>query len=129
MFLVLQGVFWRDRLSVVQMSQKCMNGNLKAGFVSLLLGVALMATGCKGDPTLFGGCSTQDVTMCPQSEGFVNPYAGQLELLSWTETLRKASLELTGKLPTDRQIQVTAEERQDERQDNPLIGLCQVGHP
>jgi hypothetical protein len=49
---------------------------------------------------------------CPQSEGFVNPYSGQLELLSWTETLRKASLELTGKLPTDRQVQTTAEHGQ-----------------
>jgi hypothetical protein len=94
------------------MSQKCIHGNLKAGFVSLLLGVALMATGCKSEPTLFGGCSTQDMGACPQSEGFVNPYAGQLELLSWTETLRKASLELTGKLPTERQMQVTAEHGQ-----------------
>ena len=94
------------------MSQTCIHGNLKAGFVSLLLGVALMATGCKSDPTLFGGCSTYDIEACPQSEGFVNPYAGQLELLSWTETLRKASLELTGKLPTERQIQVTAEHGQ-----------------
>ena len=94
------------------MSRKCIYGDLKAGFVSLLLGIALIATGCKSDPTLFGGCSTQDLNACPQSEGFVNPYAGQLELLSWTETLRKASLELTGKLPTDRQIQVTAEHGQ-----------------
>jgi hypothetical protein len=49
---------------------------------------------------------------CPQSEGFANPYEGQLELLTWNETLRKASLELTGKLPTERQIQFTAERGQ-----------------
>ncbi|MBW1906729.1 MAG: hypothetical protein JRJ24_15770, partial [Deltaproteobacteria bacterium] len=49
---------------------------------------------------------------CPQSEGFANPYEGQLELLTWTETLRKASLELTGKLPTERQVQFTAEHGQ-----------------
>ena len=91
------------------MSQSWFNGNLRAWIVSLLLGVALMATGCKGDPTLFGGCSTESMSSCPQSDGFVNPYEGQLELLSWTETLRKASLELTGQLPTDRQIQTTAE--------------------
>jgi hypothetical protein len=110
--LVLPGVFWAASLSVVQMSQTCINGNLKAGFVTLLLGVALLATGCKSDPTLFGGCSTEDMSACPQSEGFVNPYTGQLELLSWTETLRKASLELTGELPTDRQMQITAEHGQ-----------------
>ena len=91
------------------MSQKWFNSNSGAGIVSLLLGVALMATGCKSDPTLFGGCSTESMESCPQSDGYVNPYAGQLELLTWTETLRKASLELTGKLPTDRQIQTTAE--------------------
>ncbi len=111
-FLGLPGVFSRVRLSIVQMSQRCINGNLKAGLVTLLLGVALMATGCKSDPTLFGGCSTSDIGACPQSEGFVNPYAGQLELLSWTETLRKASLELTGTLPTERQISVTEEHGQ-----------------
>jgi len=91
------------------MSQKCINGNLGAGIVGLLLGVALMATGCKSDPTLFSGCSTESMSSCPQSDGFVNPYPSQLELLDWPETLRKASLELTGKLPTDRQIQTTTE--------------------
>ncbi|MGB8221348.1 MAG: hypothetical protein WCF10_02120, partial [Polyangiales bacterium] len=44
---------------------------------------------------------------CPLSEGFANPYEGQLELLSWNDTLRKASLELTGELPTERQVQTT----------------------
>jgi hypothetical protein len=87
----------------------CINGNLKAGLVVLLLGSALTVSGCKEDPTLFGGCSTQDMNACPQSEGFTNPYEGQLELLTWTETLRKASLELTGRLPTERQKQITAE--------------------
>ena len=91
------------------MSQKCIHGDLRATVVSLFLGVALMATGCKSDPSLFGGCSTQDMTSCPQSDGFVNPYSQELELLSWPATLRKASLELTGKLPTDRQMQTTAE--------------------
>ncbi len=94
------------------MSHWCINGNLTAGSVALLLGVVLVASGCKPDPTLFSGCSTQDIRACPPSEGFVNPYEGQLELLSWPETLRKASLELTGKLPTDRQLQVTAEQGQ-----------------
>ena len=93
----------------MQTSQKCIHGDLRATIVSLLLGVALMATGCKSDPSLFGGCSTQDMTSCPQSDGFVNPYSQELELLSWPATLRKASLELTGKLPSDRQMQTTAE--------------------
>jgi len=110
--LVLPGVFLHVRLLAVQVSQRFINGNLKAGFLTLLLGVALAAPGCKEEPTLFGGCSTQDLSACPESEGFVNPYTGQLELLSWTETLRKASLELTGKLPTDRQVQITAEHGQ-----------------
>jgi hypothetical protein len=108
MSLILTGVFVRDTLSFVQMSQNWFHSNWKAGIASLLLGVALMATGCKSDPTLFGGCSTESMDSCPSSDGFVNPYAGQLELLSWTDTLRKASLELTGKLPTDRQVQTTA---------------------
>ena len=94
------------------MNQWSLNGNLKAGFFLLLLGSALTVSGCKEDPTLFGGCSTQDMGSCPQSEGFVNPYEGELELLTWTETLRKASLELTGKLPTERQLQITAEHGQ-----------------
>jgi len=94
------------------MSHWCINGNLKAGFVLLLLGSALTVSGCKEDPTLFGGCSTQDMNACPRSDGFENPYEGQLELLTWTETLRKASLELTGKLPTERQVQFTAEHGQ-----------------
>ena len=94
------------------MSHWCINSNLKAGFLLLLLGTALTVSGCKDDPTLFGGCSTQDMNACPQSEGFANPYEGQLELLTWTETLRKASLELTGKLPTERQVQITAEHGQ-----------------
>jgi len=110
--LVLPGVFLHVRLLAVQVSQRFINGNLKAGFLTLLLSVALAAPGCKEEPTLFGGCSTQDLSACPESEGFVNPYTGQLELLSWTETLRKASLELTGKLPTDRQVQITAEHGQ-----------------
>jgi hypothetical protein len=80
--------------------------------VTLLLGSALAVSGCKSEPTLFGGCSTQNMNACPQSEGFDNPYEGQLELLTWNETLRKASLELTGKLPTERQQQATAEHGQ-----------------
>ena len=94
------------------MSHWCINSNLKAGVILVLLGSALTVSGCKEDPTLFGGCSTQDMNACPQSEGFANPYEGQLELLTWTETLRKASLELTGKLPTERQVQMTAEHGQ-----------------
>jgi hypothetical protein len=96
----------------VQKSHWCINGNLKAGFVLLLLGSALALPGCKSEPTLFGGCSTQNITACPQSEGFANPYEGQLELLTWPETLRKASLELTGKLPTEQQTQMTIEHGQ-----------------
>ncbi len=94
------------------MSHRCINSKLKAGFVVLLLGAALPASGCKSEPTLFGGCSTQDIKACPQSEGFANPYEGQLELLTWNETLRKASLELTGKVPTERQVQTTAAQGQ-----------------
>ncbi len=85
------------------MSQTCIHGSLKGGLAILLLGSVLTVSGCKEDPTLFGGCSTQDINACPRSDGFANPYDGQLELLSWTETLRKASLELTGKLPTESQ--------------------------
>lgn len=105
--LVLQGVFSHDTLYFVRMSYRYIGSHLRtAGFV-LLLGSALAVSGCKDAPTLFGGCSTQNVDKCPTSEGFANPYEGQLELLTWTETLRKASLELTGKLPTDQQIQST----------------------
>ena len=89
------------------MSQTCIHGSLRGGLAILLLGSVLTVSGCKEDPTLFGGCSTQNVNACPQSDGFANPYEGQLELLSWTETLRKASLELTGKLPTDAQRAAT----------------------
>lgn len=102
----------RVTLSYVQMSHRCINGNLKAGFALLLLGSASTVSGCKSDPTLFGGCSTQNINACPQSEGFANPYEGQLELLTWNETLRKASLELTGELPSERQLQVTADQGQ-----------------
>ncbi|MGB5694134.1 MAG: hypothetical protein WBM46_00645, partial [Polyangiales bacterium] len=94
------------------MSHRSIHGNLQAGFFLLLLGSALTVPGCKSEPTLFGGCSTQNLAACPPSEGFANPYEGQLELLTWTETLRKASLELTGELPTERQKQVTAQEGQ-----------------
>ncbi|MCZ6805605.1 MAG: hypothetical protein O7F08_01525 [Deltaproteobacteria bacterium] len=89
------------------MRYRYINSNLKAAALVLLIGSALAVSGCKDDPTLFGGCSTQNVNDCPTSEGFANPYEGQLELLSWTETLRKASLELTGQLPTEQQIQAT----------------------
>ncbi len=92
---------------IVTMSYRCINSNLKAGAFILLLGSALAVSGCKDDPTLFGGCSTQNVNACPTSEGFANPYEGQLELLTWTETLRKASLELTGQLPTEQQMRAT----------------------
>ena len=94
------------------MSYRCINSNLKAGFVVLLLASALSVSGCKSEPTLFGGCTTRDMNACPRSEGFANPYEGQLELLTWTETLRKASLELTGKLPTEQQMQIAAEHGQ-----------------
>jgi len=89
------------------MKHSCIIGNLGVGAFVLLIGSALAVSGCKEDPTLFGGCSTQNVDRCPTSEGFDNPYEGQLELLSWGETLRKASLELAGTLPTERQKQVT----------------------
>ncbi len=89
------------------MSYSCVIKHLNVGVFVLLIGSALAVSGCKDDTTLFGGCSTQNVNACPTSEGFANPYEGQLELLTWPETLRKASLELTGQLPTDRQIQVT----------------------
>lgn len=94
------------------MSHTRINRNPKAGFFVLLLGSALCVSGCKSEPTLFSGCSTQNLDACPRSEGFDNPYEGQLELLTWTETLRKASLELAGKLPTERQQQMTAEHGQ-----------------
>ncbi len=94
------------------MSQTCIHGSLWAGFALLLLGSASTISSCKSEPTLFGGCSTQNMNACPPSEGFANPYEGQLELLTWNETLRKASLELTGKLPTERQAQTTAEQGQ-----------------
>ena len=74
-----------------------------------LIAVCVVATlalgGCKGDKK----CSTSNIELCPSSDGYANPYGSELELLSWTETLRKASLELTGKLPTDAQIAATEE--------------------
>ena len=100
-------MFSHVRLYFVRMSYRCINSSLKAGAFVLLVGSALAVSGCKGDPTLFGGCSTQNVNDCPTSEGFANPYEGQLELLSWTETLRKASLELVGQVPTEQQLRVT----------------------
>jgi len=105
--LGLQGVFSHDRLYFVRMSYRCIGNNLRTGAFVLLIGSALAVSGCKDAPTLFGGCSTQNVNSCPTSEGFANPYEGQLELLTWTETLRKASLELTGQLPTEQQIRAT----------------------
>lgn len=78
---------------------------------ALVMGVAVLP-GCQDNATLFGGCSTQNITACPTSDGFDNPYEGQLELLSWTETLRKASLELVGKLPTEDQVRATQEHGQ-----------------
>jgi hypothetical protein len=110
--LVLQGGFSHVTLLVVQIRHWSINGNLKAGVVLPLLVAALAVSGCEENPTLFGSCSTYDIGACPQSEGYENPYEGQLELLTWTETLRKASLELTGKLPTDRQVLVTTEHGQ-----------------
>ncbi|MFW2387470.1 MAG: hypothetical protein ACN4G0_03985 [Polyangiales bacterium] len=89
------------------MNQWCINSSLKGGLAILLLGSVLTVSGCKEDPTLFGGCSTQNIDDCPRSDGFANPYESQLELLTWSETLRKASLELTGKLPTAPQRSVT----------------------
>ena len=105
--LVLPGCFSHVRLTFVQMTKSCINGSLKGGFLILLLGSVLTVSGCKEDPTLFGGCSTRDMNDCPRSDGFTNPYEGQLELLTWSETLRKASLELTGKLPTAAQRAAT----------------------
>ncbi|MGD8318017.1 MAG: hypothetical protein PVH21_13605 [Myxococcales bacterium] len=96
----------------MQISHRCIHRGLRARLYVLLLGSALGVFGCKSDPTLFSGCSTQNLDVCPQSEGFANPYEGQLDLLSWTETLRKASLELAGTLPTERQQQMTAEHGQ-----------------
>ena len=96
----------------VQNSHWRIHRDLSVGILVLLLGAAMSMSGCKSEPTLFGGCSTQNMNACPPSEGFANPYEGTLELLSWTETLRKASLELTGKLPTERQQQITAEHGQ-----------------
>jgi hypothetical protein len=96
----------------VQISHSRIHRDLSAGALILLLGAAVSTPGCKSEPTLFGGCSTQNIDACPPSEGFANPYEGTLELLSWTETLRKASLELTGKLPTERQQQTTAQHGQ-----------------
>lgn len=89
------------------MSYRCIESNLRTGAFVLLIGSALAVSGCGDGPTLFGGCSTQNVNKCPTSEGFANPYEGQLELLTWAETLRKASLELTGQLPTEQQIRAT----------------------
>lgn len=103
-FLGRQGVFRASRLSLVRSLLHI------APVLILIAGFGL--SGCKGDGAPFDGCSTRSLGGCPGSDGYPNPYEGQLELLSWTETLRKASLELTGKLPTDAQIQVTEEQGQ-----------------
>ena len=89
------------------MRDRCIKRQVGIGAFVLLIGSVLAVSGCKEDATLFGSCSTAQVDACPSSDGFANPYEGQLELLSWTETLRKASLELTGQLPTAGQRQVT----------------------
>ncbi len=94
------------------MNRRCIHSNLRAWVSVLLMGSALALSGCQAEPTLFGGCSTRNMNACPQSDGFPNPYEGQLELLTWTETLRKASLELTGKLPAEHQRALTAEQGQ-----------------
>ena len=73
---------------------------------------ALSFYGCKGGDKLFASCSPSNIELCPTSAGYANPYEANLELLSWTETLRKASLELTGKLPTQSQIAVTEQHGQ-----------------
>ena len=96
----------------MQTSQRCIHSNLRAWVSVLLMGSALALAGCKAEPTLFGGCSTRNMSACPTSDGFPNPYEGQLELLTWTETLRKASLELTGRLPAEHQRALTAEHGQ-----------------
>ena len=70
------------------------------------------AVGCSETPQSFDSCSTGSINNCPTSPGYDNPYEGQLSLLSWTETLRKASLELTGTLPTAAQIQATEQHGQ-----------------
>lgn len=77
-----------------------------------ILTLALSFASCKSDGGPLSGCSTGSLGGCPSSDGYPNPYEGQLELLSWTETLRKASLELTGKLPTAQQIRATEEQGQ-----------------
>lgn len=52
-------------------------------------------------------CSPTSIEACSLSAGYANPYEGRLELLSWTQTLRKASLELAGRLPQAIELQVT----------------------
>lgn len=74
------------------------------GVFVLMMAFVFSASGCRNDGSIFGGCSTDNVNACPSSDGFANPYEGQLLLLSWPDTLRKASLELTGRLPTEQQL-------------------------
>ncbi len=93
------------------MWQRTLKRALGASTVVFFLGGALLM-GCQDEPQLFAGCSTGNLEACPSSQGYDNPYEGQLELLSWPETLRKASLELTGKLPTESQLRATEENGQ-----------------
>lgn len=91
------------------MSSRCIKRTPAFGVVVLMMAAAWAVPGCTNDSSIFGGCSTNNVNACPSSDGFANPYEGQLELLSWPDTLRKASLELTGRLPTADQARAAEE--------------------
>ena len=97
--LVLPGVFSHVSLSVVQMSRRCINGKLRAAFVGVLLLAGVLATGCKSEPTLFGGCSEQ-VDICSECHPF---YTGKQKLVDTAgrvERFRKKYAKNKGKKAT-----------------------------
>ncbi len=79
--------------------------------LGLLLGASVTLS-CASETSPYEGCSTSALGLCQPSQGYENPYEGVLELLTWEDTLRKASLELVGSLPTDTQYASVREEGQ-----------------
>ncbi|MEZ4287475.1 MAG: hypothetical protein R3A47_04895 [Polyangiales bacterium] len=90
-------------------------GQASAGNFGIALATLVCCTagfGCVDDTPLLEQCATSKIELCIGSAGFADPYPNELALLSWPATIRKASLELTGKLPTDAQLRAASEHEQ-----------------
>lgn len=66
---------------------------------ALNLLVAGLLVACSDDDPK-ARCSVKSLQLCQLSPGYGNPYEGQLDLMSWTQLLRKVGLELNGRLPS-----------------------------